>query len=162
MKNLPKALPCVLAAAILADLLGCGIRIGDPGPRGEVGVKVQGDAILLRVQPCDADALVQSVALRATTGKPGKDGDLLWQIEAGNGSLLRNFELGKTPTGFAETVKLARIEPNTTYVAIVSLVSVRLELSTAFVPVSLQESLWEVSSGRKLTNDELRELRPCS
>ena len=150
-----------LAALVSIGLSACGIRIGDPGPQGEVGVTVEDGQVLLRVNPCDADAEVQLVELRTATGKPGKEGDLLWRIRAEGGSGLRDYNVGKTPKGFVESVRLGAIEPGEKYVARVNLVSPGQRLITAFAPDSLEESMWLDSRGDSFSDQEFEDLRRC-
>jgi hypothetical protein len=148
-------------AACALLLSGCGIRIGDPGPAGEVGVSKGDDTILLRVQPCANTALVKAVALRIGTGKAGVEGPTVWQITSRAGSPLREYEVGQTPSGFVETVPLAEIEPDKTYVAVVTRASPGLDFLTAFVPASLDPTVWEISTNDRLTEAEFDRLQPC-
>lgn len=136
------------AAFVLVFLSAC--LPSDPGARGEVGVSSVAGAILLRVQPCDHDALVQSVALMAATGKAGQEGEVLWEIRSESGSLLRDYEIGRTDVGFVETVSPAKIDRDAQYVARVTLVSEELPLPTSFVPSKLEQSKWQISANRSL------------
>ncbi len=133
----------------------------DPGPRGEVGVSTTGQATVIGVKPCENGAWIQSVALRSSTGRAGKLGQLLWQIRSEQGSLRREYQIGETPTGFVETVALQNLDPNTEYVVEVTLISQELQLLTDFVPGKLRPSMWNVSTDRSLTQDEFQRLRPC-
>jgi hypothetical protein len=150
----------LLVLIALATASAC-ILPSDPGPGGDVGVTARGSAILVRVQPCGADERVRSVALEVASGQPGVQGDVVWEIWSERGSARREYQVGTTPEGFVETMKLGVIRANVRYVAVVDLSSGGLELVTAFTPNTLQPDIWKASGNRTLTDDEFRRLDPC-
>jgi len=89
------------------------------------------------------------------------EGETVWEIRSESGSLLREYQVGETPEGFVETIKLRGLRAEGEYVAIVSEASGGLELLTAFTPNSLEPSRWEVSTGHALTEDEFARVDPC-
>lgn len=149
----------LLVLCAVAWLSAC--DFGDPGPRGEVGVTSSAGSVLVRVHPCDSDALVESVALTASTGQAGQEGEVLWEIRAERGSSILNYEMGKVATGFVETVPPTDIERDTRYVAKVTLTSETLPLLVSFVPSMLEESMWHLSAGRSVDEEQFQSLSPC-
>lgn len=135
---------------------------GDPGAPGEVAVSTSGGALLFRVITCQSDELVRSVALVGTIGEPN-EGSVFWRESSDQGSTIRDYQVGKTSTGFVEEVPLTDIHPDSEYVAQVRLASrpQSQSITTVFVPSELRETMWEVSFGSPLTDDELDKLDGC-
>jgi len=146
----------LILVTLAASMTACGIRIGDPGPPGEVGVSTGDGTILLRFQPCNREKLVNSVAVRVSA-----EGDTLWKITSESGSRLRIYQVGRTPPGFVETVPRGTINQDESYVVEVTDVSPGLSYLTEFVPSSLQPSIWKISSNKRLTEAEFENLHPC-
>ena len=160
--NRPTLAVLVLGTPIAVLLTIAGLSMmGDPGPSGEVGVTTRDGAIFFRVVPCGADERVRSVGVRIGTGRPGVEGETVWEIRSESGSPLREYQVGETPEGFVETVKMRSLRAEGEYVAVVSEASGGLELLTAFTPNSLEPSRWEVSTGHALTEDEFARVDPC-
>jgi hypothetical protein len=122
----------------IVALLMASCEFGDPGPRGEVGVKLADNMIEAKVRACE-EALVSTVALTRATGRAGKEGDVLWEIKSG-GSSIDRFRIGTAPEGFVEVTPLTELAPNGQYVARVTLVSRNLSLLTAFSPDDLSHT----------------------
>jgi hypothetical protein len=154
--------PLVPALVAAAFFLFPACLPSDPGPRGEVAVSMSGDAIVLRVRPCDANALVKSAALLDATGQAGDEGKVLWEVSADEGSLVREYDVGRIAPGFVELMPLQDFDRGAEHVARITLVSGGLPLLTSFVPSELQENRWRVSGGRSLSEDQLQDLQPCS
>src|SRR5438034_2973338 len=139
--NRPTLAVLVLGTPIAVLLTIAGLSMmGDPGPSGEVGVTTRDGAIFFRVVPCGADERVRSVGVRIGTGRPGVEGETVWEIRSESGSPLREYQVGETPEGFVETVKMRSLRAEGEYVAGVSEASGGLELLTAFTPNSLERS----------------------
>jgi hypothetical protein len=137
-----------------------GLKFGDPGPRGTVGVRQIGDQLLFRVKACDEASDVASLELLTTN-----DLRVIWRVESdtvANPDVPDVFMAGVTPPGFEERTHLDEVlTPGTHYLISVSLRSQLGPLSVEFDPGELNGGTWRVRGRRKLTDDEFDRLRPC-
>lgn len=131
----------------------------DPGPRGVVGVRlISGGALAVAVQPCDAHALIDSVALKASLGSR----QTIWLIKSQAGSPLTRFVAGIVPPGFAQSNPLTTdLAPNQTYAVLVTTRD-GFEFGLGGIrPSRLDVNDWYVGSSHFVADHAFDELTPC-
>ena len=146
---------CLLLPLSLA-VSGCWFD-GAVIPR-EVGVRLEGAGIVVGLKPCIEPA--RTVLVQVLEGD-----DAIWRIEAPEGSVERQFVIGRTPNGFDESVPLeAAPAPRETYVAQIEYKAGDRRYSdrVTFTPEELTHSRWKVAAGEFLSQPELDASDPCN
>jgi len=149
----------VTTASLMLVLLGVfsSCLPSDPGPAGEVGVKIDGDQITVRVKSC-AQRLVESVMLETR----GDDHDTLWSIQSTHGPAEFTTPLGVAPKGFTTLVPLTKeLMPGSNYALVVRFSGQLLELPNRFDPADLSSDRWDTSSTTSLTDQGFDALDVC-
>jgi hypothetical protein len=123
---------------------------------GEVGARLSGDSLYLRIVPCYEPAKVRVVRLR-------QDEAIVWEVESVGRPQPREFVVGQTPAGYDEIIPLRDLVPDEEYVVDIEYESGDDEYSVriTFALGDLDSDLWTIGNGDAITEDAFDELKPC-